>query len=165
MRKSIKARLAWRATLSRAKYGKTSQGLGEHSLERIRGYVAEGYIPLWMHKGAVDPWCPKGRWETPSRSQVKDLPEVVWCLWIVDIVHNLESEGRREYFKAKWHRANPYREKILDYACTAAFGTKSPTKEGVYFSHGTMVARMFARCSQGRADTARSLRLEVQDVI
>jgi hypothetical protein len=60
---------------------------------------------------------------------------------------------------------NPYREKVFDFAYLEAFGTKRNTREGVYFSHGTMIARTFAKGSQSRADTARSLRPEAQEVI
>ena len=59
----------------------------------------------------------------------------------------------------------PYREKVLDYVCTEAFGANNPTKEGVYFSHGTMVARLLANGTQGRADYSRSLKQEAQDMI
>ena len=57
----------------------------------------------------------------------------------------------------KGAETTPYREHVVEFACMEALGTKNLTKEGVYFSHGTMVARMFARVSTSRADTARSL--------
>ena len=46
-----------------------------------------------------------------------------------------------------------------------SFASKSPTKEGVRFFHGTMVARLFARGTQGRADFSRSLKQEAHEVI
>ena len=62
-------------------------------------------------------------------------------------------------------KPNPYREKILDDVCTHAFGSTHPTKEGVFLSHGTVIARMFAKGTQGRADLVRSLKSEAQDLL
>ena len=67
-------------------------------------------------------------------------------------------------FKAAGTKPNPYRNKVVDYACMKAFGD-NPTKEGVFRRHGALVARMFARGAEGRADTARPLRLEAQEVV
>jgi hypothetical protein len=105
------------------------------------------------------------RWDTPPTSEVKDIPEAEWFLWIAQIVDKIEDEGKMKYFKGEGGVYNPYREKVLDYVCTEAFGSKSPTKEGVYFSHGTMVARLFAKGTQGRADYSRSLRQEADEMI
>ena len=63
--KSSKARLAWRATPSRGRYDKLEEGLGAHSRETIKEYAANGYTPLWMHKGVADPWFPKWQMGKP----------------------------------------------------------------------------------------------------
>ena len=60
-------------------------------------------------------------------------------------VDKIEAEGRMEDFKAEGSKLNPYREKILDDVCMHAFGSTHPTKEGVFFWHGTVIARMFAK--------------------
>ena len=70
-----------------------------------------------------------------------------------------------KFFKAEGSKLNLYREGILDEVCTEAFGSTHPTKEGVFFKHGTVVARMFARGTQGRADLVRSLKTEPQDLV
>ena len=49
--------------------------------------------------------------------------------------------------------------------CEQAFGSKHQTKEGVFLSHGTIVARMFARGTQGRADYSRSLKAESHELL
>ena len=67
------------------------------------------------------------------------------------IVDKIEVEERMDDFKAEDTRHNPYRERILDEVCMQAFGSKHPTKEGVFLSHGTVIARMFARGTQSRA--------------
>ena len=91
---------------------------------------------------------------------VKDSPATEWFKWIAKIVNKIEDEGRLEEFKTEGTKYNPYREAILDDVCEQAFGSKHPTKEGVFLSHGTIVARMFARSTQGRADYPRSLKAE-----
>ena len=68
-------------------------------------------------------------------------------------------------FKAERSKPNPYREKILDEVCMEAFGSTHPTKEGVFFNHGTVVARMFAKGTQGRADLVRSLKTGAQGLL
>ena len=68
-----------------------------------------------------------------------------------------EDDGRTQDFKAESAKSNPYRENFLDEVCTEACGSTHPTKEGVFFKHGTVVARTFARGTQGRADLVRSL--------
>ena len=39
-----------------------------------------------MKKGAVEPWIPADRWNTPPRNKVKDSPATEWCLWIAHTV-------------------------------------------------------------------------------
>jgi hypothetical protein len=70
-----------------------------------------------------------------------------------------------KYVKAEGSKFNPIREAILDEICTEAFGSTRPTKEKVFFQHGTVVARMFARGTQGRADLVRSLKTEAQGLL
>ena len=118
-----------------------------------------------MKKGAVEPWCPVDRWESPPRSDVKESEESEWFLWIARVVDRIEAEGRMKDFKSEGAKPNPYRDAILDQVCVEAFGSKYPTKENVYFQHGSVVARMFARGTQGRADLVRSLRPEAQDLL
>jgi hypothetical protein len=163
--RSIKARLAWRESPRRALDDDTPEGRGDLPFERIVSYALDGYTPLWMKKGIVDPWYPTDRWDTLPRSAVKDSPETEWFLWIARFVDRIEAEGRMRDFKAEGAKPNPYREAILDEVCLEAFGTKHPTKENVYFQHGTVVARMFGRGTQGRADLVRSLKTEAQGLL
>ncbi|MFM7978101.1 MAG: hypothetical protein ACKPKO_02200, partial [Candidatus Fonsibacter sp.] len=65
---------------------------------------------------------------------------------------DMEAERRMEEFKAEGLAFNSYREHILDDACMEAFGSTIPTKEGVFWTHGSMAARMFAKRTQGRPD-------------
>ena len=118
-----------------------------------------------MKKGVVDPSVPTDRWDTPPREDVKDLLETEWFLWIAKIMDKIEDEGRLEEFKTEGTNSNPYREAILDDVCEQAFGSKHPTKEGVFLSHGMTVARMFARGTQGRADYSRSLKAEAHELL
>ena len=92
--KSIKARLAGRASPFRSSDDHTAEGHGLHSLERIRNYALDGYTLFWMKKGVVEPWFPVDRWETPSRNEVKESPEAEWFLWIARIVDKIEAEER-----------------------------------------------------------------------
>ena len=69
-------------------------------------------------------------------------------MWIARVVDKIEDESRLGEFKTEGMRHNPYREAILYSVCDQAFGSKHPSKEGVFFSHNTMVARMFARGTQ-----------------
>ena len=73
--------------------------------------------------------------------------------------------GRMNDFKVSDNRHNPFREAIVDKVCVQAFGTTYRTKESVFLHHGPMVARMFAKGSQGRANKARQLRAEVASII
>ena len=114
----------------------------------------------------VEPWIPADRWETPPRSEVKESPETEWFLWIDRIVYKIEVEGRMDDFKTEGTRHYPYYGgRFIDDVCMHAFGSKLPTKEGVFLSHGTVIARMFARGTQSRADLARSLKTEAQELL
>jgi hypothetical protein len=90
--RSIKARLAWRASPFRSSDDHTAEGHGLHSLERITNYALDGYTPFRMKTGVVEPWIPADRWETPPRNEVKDSLETEWCLWIARIVDKIEVE-------------------------------------------------------------------------
>ena len=62
-------------------------------------------------------------------------------------------------FKVVDNKNSDFREAIVDKVCAQAFGTKYPTKEGVFRHHGPMVARMFAKglpgaCEQSSAATS-----------
>ena len=95
----------------------------------------------------------------PYRELRSRIPhETERFLWTARAVDRIKVEGRTNDFKAEGKQSNPYREKILDEVCTEAFGSTHPTKEGDFFKHGTVVARMFARGTQGRADLVRSLK-------
>ena len=82
-----------------------------------------------MKKGAVEPWCPVDRWESPPRSDVKESEESEWFLWIARVVDRIEAEGRMKDFKSEGAKPNPSRDAILDQVCVEAFGSKYPTKE------------------------------------
>ena len=77
-------------------------------------------------------------------------------MWIARIVDKIEDEDIIKGFKTEGAKYNPYREAFLDDVCEQAFGSKHPAKEWVFLSHGTIVARMFARGTQGIADYSRS---------
>ena len=68
-------------------------------------------------------------------------------------------------FKAGGANYNTYREKILGDVCMQAFGSTHPTKEGVFLSHGAVIARTFARGTQSRADLIRSLQTVAQELL
>ena len=118
-----------------------------------------------MQKGVVDPWVPKARWDTISRKQVKETPATEWFLWLVGIVYDIEVDGRALDFKPKGTKPNPYRDSIVDRACMEALKSKHPTKSEVVDKHGALVARIFAKGTQGRADVSRSLRPEVKNAV
>ena len=105
--KSIQARLAWRETPTRALDDKTRERRGQYTLERIINYAKDGYVPFWMQKGAVDPWVPKARWDTPSRKQVKDTPKTEWFMWIAGVIDEIERVGRVQDFKAERRSIEP----------------------------------------------------------
>ncbi len=69
--KSIKARLAWRATPSRDKYVNSKEGLGTRSLAHIQEYALSGYTPFWMQEGTVEPWYPQDRWTNRTEQRGK----------------------------------------------------------------------------------------------
>ena len=46
-----------------------------------------------------------------------------------------------------------------------AFGHKNPSRTEVFETHGALVASMFAKGTQGRADISRSLRQEVGEMV
>ena len=163
--RSIKHRLAWRALPERAADDISAEGAGTHSMERIKQYAAAGYLPYWMQKGAAPPWEPVDRWDTLPRNKVNDLPETEWATWLDGIVDDIEDSGMMNDFKVVDNKYNSYREAIVDRVCIEAFGTKYPTKEGVFRNHGPMVARMFAKGSQGRANKARQLRAKAASII
>ena len=43
-------------------------------------------------------------------------------------------------FKAEGAKYNPYRDLVVDHACSHAVGDENPTQEGLYSRHGLMVA-------------------------
>ena len=73
--------------------------------------------------------------------------------------------GRMNDFKVVDNKRNAFREAIVDKVCVQAFCTKYLTKEGVFFHHGPMAARMFAKGSQGRAHKARQLQAKAASII
>ena len=73
--RSIKHRLAWRAHPQRAADDRSAEGVGTHSMERIKQYAAAGNLPYWMQKSAGPPCDPIDRWDTLPRNLVNDLPE------------------------------------------------------------------------------------------
>ncbi|MFM7981872.1 MAG: hypothetical protein ACKPKO_21390, partial [Candidatus Fonsibacter sp.] len=91
---------------------------------------------FWLQKGVVPSWAPGNRWECPSYKMVYDLPETEWYLWLARIVDGMEKSGQMLKFKTLGNQHNPYREQILDFTCMEAFGSKYPTKEGVYWKQG-----------------------------
>ena len=118
-----------------------------------------------MQKGVAPPWTPVDRWDTLPRGQVNDLPESEWAMLLAGIVDEIEGAGRMNDFKVVNNKYNAFREAIVDRVCVQAFGTKNPSKEGVFLRHGPMVARMFAKGSQGRANKARQLRAKAASII
>ena len=80
----------------------------------------------------------------------------------------LTASKRRDVWRTsrpKDPNITPYREAILDEVCTEALSSTRPTKENVFFQHGTVVARMFARGTQGRADLVRPLKTKAQGLL
>ena len=86
-------------------------------------------------------------------------------MWLASIVDEIERAGRMNDFKVVDDKHNSFREAIVDKVCGQAFVTKYPTKDKVFLNHGPMVARMFAKGSQGRANKARQLRAKAASII
>ena len=86
-------------------------------------------------------------------------------MWAADLVDKIDDEHLMMAFKSEGHVYNEYRESVVGHACRVAFGDKHTAKERVFHNHGPMVARMFARGTQGRADTTRSLRAESRELV
>ncbi|MFM7986078.1 MAG: hypothetical protein ACKPKO_42870, partial [Candidatus Fonsibacter sp.] len=108
------------------------EGEGTHSPQRICDYAQAGYTPFWMQKCVAKQWYLVDRWETPVYDDVFDMPETDWYLWPARLVDDIEKEGRMYDFKSEGKAFNPYRERIIAFACSEAFGTTHPTKEGVF---------------------------------
>ena len=89
-------------------------GRGTHSLERIKQYVAAGYLPYRMQKGAGPPWYPQDRWDTLPRDQVIDSPVTEWYMWLTGIIDGIGNAGRMRDFKIVDNQYNSYREAIVD---------------------------------------------------
>ena len=163
--RSIRHRLAWRALPQRAADDRSAEGAGTHCMERIKQDAFAGYLPYWMQKGAALPWDPIDRWDTLPRDMVNDLPETEWSMWLAGIVDQIENAGRMNDFKVVDNKYNSFREAIVGKVCFEVFGSKYPTKESVFINQGPMVARMFAKGSQGRANKARQLRAKAASII
>ena len=134
-------------------------------MERILAYAADGYTPFWMQHNAVRPWTPRDRWGTPSRSDVLPSPEAEWFLWLATIVDRIENERKMLDFSGGGDQTNWYRERILDEAWTEAFGMTNPSKDYAFNSQGGLVARLFSKGAQRRADLFRALLKELQPII
>ena len=130
--RSRKQRLAWRAFPRRAPNDKSVDGEGGQSMAKIKEYAAAGCLPYWMQKGASPHWTPTDRRDTLPRSEVNDLPESEWFMWIAGIVDEIEDAGTMQDFKIVDNKYNSFREHIVDKVCVQAFGTKNPTKS-TYF--------------------------------
>ena len=163
--RSIQHRLAWRADPKQAADDTSAEGEGTYSLDRIKPYAAAGYLPYWMQKGDGPSWVPVDRWDTLPRNQTTDLPETEWAMWLAGIVDEIENAGGMNDLKVIENKHHAFREAIVDKVCVQVFGTKNPTKESVVLRHGPMVARMFAKGSQGRANKARQLRAKAASII
>ena len=163
--RSIQHRLAWRADPKQAADDTSAEGEGTYSLDRIKPYAAAGYLPYWMQKGDGPSWVPVDRWDTLPRNQTTDLPETEWAMWLAGVVDEIENAGGMNDLKVIENKHHAFREAIVDKVCVQVFGTKNPTKESVVLRHGPMVARMFAKGSQGRANKARRFRAKVASII
>ena len=149
MWRGIRVRLAWRETPARAPNDKTPESRGTYTIQRIKQNAQDGYGPFWMQKGGVDPCVPKSRWDTLSCKQFKNTPETVWFMWTAGIIDDIENDGRMLDFKTESIKPNPYRDSIVNRVCMEAFKSKHASKFAVYERHGALVARMFAKGTQG----------------
>ena len=92
---------------------------------------------------------------TEGPGPVIDSPVTERYMWLVGIIDGVEDAGRMHDFRIVDNQYNSYREAIIDKACVEAFEKKNPTKGEVFPQRGPMVARMFARVTQGRANKSR----------
>ena len=86
-------------------------------MARIIKYAADGNAPFWMQKGAVEPWVPRDRWDTPSRDSVRDSLDAPGCMRFATLIDEIEESGHMYDTRAEGGVSNSYRDAMIDRIC------------------------------------------------